>query len=510
MYFNEKIALLILDGWGHGTNSSVSAIAQANTPFVDSLYDHYPNAELTTHGELVGLPAGQMGNSEVGHLNIGAGRIVYQELLRINNAIKDKTLDNNAVLKNAMNYAKANNKPIHLMGLVSDGGVHSHLDHIKGLCNILHENDLKEVYIHAFTDGRDTDPNGGLGYLQDLQKHLQSSTGKIASVVGRYYAMDRDKRWERIKLAYDLLIEGKGTKTSDFEATIQASYDEGVTDEFLQPIVFLGDNEQTTATIEEGDVVLCFNYRTDRCRQITTVLTQRDMPESGMETIPLHYVTMTRYDNTFEGIEVIFEKDNLQNTIGEVLERNGKRQIRMAETEKYPHVTFFFSGGREEVFEGEERIVMPSPKVATYDLQPEMSAAGLTSAILEKMEAEAADFICLNFANTDMVGHTGVFEAAMKAAETVDNCVSQIVPMGLKHGYSFIIIADHGNADMMQNKDGSPNTAHTTNLVPIFLVGNGVEDVTLKSGKLGDVATTILTIMGLEIPEEMTGEVLVQ
>ncbi len=508
MYSNEKVALLILDGWGHGLNPAVSAIAQANTPFVDSLYDKFPNAELTTHGELVGLPAGQMGNSEVGHLNIGAGRIVYQELLRINNAIKDKTLDNNAVLKDAMTYAKEHNKPIHLMGLVSDGGVHSHIEHIKGLCDILHDNELKEVYIHAFTDGRDTDPNGGLNYLKELQNHLLTSTGRIASVIGRYYAMDRDKRWERIKLAYDLLIEGKGTKTTDFETTIQASYDDGVTDEFLQPIVVLNENNAPTAIIEEGDVVICFNYRTDRCRQITTALTQQNFPSEGMKTIPLYYVTMSRYDDTFEGIHVIFEKDNLKNTIGEVLANNGKRQIRMAETEKYPHVTFFFSGGREEVFEGEERIVVSSPKVATYDLQPEMSAAGLTTAILAKMEEESADFICLNFANTDMVGHTGVFEAAMKAAETVDNCVSQIVPMGLKHGYSFIIIADHGNADMMRNQDGSPNTAHTTNLVPIFLVGKDVKGVKLKDGKLGDVAPTILTIMGLEIPTEMTGEIL--
>lgn len=508
MYFNEKVALLILDGWGHGQNPEVSAIAQAQTPFVDSLYDKYPNAELTTHGELVGLPAGQMGNSEVGHLNIGAGRIVYQELLRINNAIKDKTLDDNEVLKEAMVYAKENDKPIHLMGLVSDGGVHSHIDHIKGLCDILNKNGLKEVYIHAFTDGRDTDPNGGLDYLKDLQNHLQTSTGKIASIIGRYYAMDRDKRWERIKLAYDLLIEGKGTKTTDFEATIQASYDEGVTDEFLKPIVITNEKNEPTVVIAEGDVVICFNFRTDRCRQITTALTQQDFPDNGMKTLPLHYVTMTRYDKTFEGVHVIFEKDNLQNTIGEVLAKNGKRQIRMAETEKYPHVTFFFSGGREVAFEGEERIVIPSPKVPTYDSQPEMSANELTTAILEKMEAEAADFICLNFANTDMVGHTGVFEAAMKAAETVDNCVSQIVPMGLKHGYAFIIIADHGNADKMKNEDDSPNTAHTTNLVPIFLVGNGVDGVILKDGKLGDVAPTILSIMGLEIPKQMTGEIL--
>lgn len=509
MYFNEKVALLILDGWGHGQDSAVSAITQAQTPFVDSLYEKYPHAELTTHGEAVGLPAGQMGNSEVGHLNIGAGRIVYQELLRINNAIKDKSLEENEVLKDAIVYAQKNNKPIHLMGLVSDGGVHSHIDHIKGLCDIFHNNGLNEVYIHAFTDGRDTAPEGGLNYLQDLQNHLQSSTGQIASIVGRYYAMDRDKRWERIQLAYNLLLEGKGTSTDDFAAAVQASYDEGVTDEFLQPIVIANENGQPTATIKEGDVVICFNFRTDRCRQITTALTQQNLPDHGMKTLPLHYVTMTRYDDTFEGVHVIFEKDNLQNTLGEVLAKNGKKQIRMAETEKYPHVTFFFSGGREAAFEGEERIVVPSPKVATYDLQPEMSAHELTEAILEKINSQAAEFICLNFANTDMVGHTGVFEAAVKAAETVDNCVEQIVEAGLQKGFAFIIIADHGNADKMKNPDGTPHTAHTTNLVPIFLVGNNVDKVRLEDGKLGDVAPTILKMMQLDLPNEMTGNVLI-
>lgn len=509
MYFNEKIALLILDGWGHGQNPAVSAITQAQTPFVDSLYKKYPHAELTTHGEMVGLPAGQMGNSEVGHLNIGAGRIVYQELLRINNAIKNKSLKENEVLKTAVAYAQANNKPIHLIGLVSDGGVHSHINHIKGLCDIFHNNGLEKVYIHAFTDGRDTAPEGGVNYLKDLQNHFQQSTGKIASIIGRYYAMDRDKRWERIKLAYDLLLEGKGNASTDFEASIRAYYKEGITDEFLQPIVMVDENGMPTTTIQEDDVVICFNFRTDRCRQITTALTQKNLEEAGMQTLPLYYVTMTRYDDTFEGVKVIFEKDNLQNTLGEVLANNDKRQIRMAETEKYPHVTFFFSGGREAAFKGEERIVVPSPKVPTYDLQPEMSANELKEAILEKMKAEAAEFICLNFANTDMVGHTGVFEAAVKAAETVDSCVKEIVEFGLQKDYTFIIIADHGNADKMKNPDGSPHTAHTTNLVPIFLVGNGTENIQLKNGKLGDVATTILTMMKLEIPNEMTGESLV-
>ncbi len=509
MYFNEKVALIILDGWGHGQDSAVSAISQAQTPFVDNLYKKYPHAELTTHGELVGLPAGQMGNSEVGHLNIGAGRVVYQELLRINNAIKDNSLEENKILQEAIAYAKKNDKQVHLMGLVSDGGVHSHIEHIKGLCDILHKRNLEKIYIHAFTDGRDTAPKGGLNYLKNLQNHLQNSTGKIASIIGRYYAMDRDKRWERIKLAYDLLLEGKGNPVTDFEIAIQKSYDEDTTDEFLQPIVVVDDNASPLAVIEEDDVVICFNFRTDRCRQITTALTQQNLTDAEMKTIPLHYVTMTRYDNTFEGVKVIFEKDNLQNTLGEVLANNGKRQIRMAETEKYPHVTFFFSGGREAAFEGEDRIVVPSPKVATYDLQPEMSANELKEAILEKMETEAAEFICLNFANTDMVGHTGVFSAAVKAAETVDACVKEIVELGLQKGYAFVIIADHGNADKMRNPDGSPHTAHTTNLVPIFLVGNGTENVQLKNGKLGDIATTILTMMELDFPNEMTGKSLV-
>lgn len=509
MYYNDKLALIILDGWGHGNNNEVSAIAQAHTPFIDSLYLKYPHAELTTHGELVGLPAGQMGNSEVGHLNIGAGRIVYQELLRINNAVKDQSLAQNATLLKTVEYAKTHDKPIHLMGLLSDGGVHSHINHLKGLCDIFHVHGLSKVYIHAFTDGRDTDPQGGLDYLHELQQHLEDSTGQIATIIGRYYAMDRDKRWERVKLAYSMLCNAEGRQVIDIFETIADSYKEGISDEFIQPIVKTDENGTPLATLKEGDAVLCFNFRTDRCREITEVLTQTDMPEYGMKTLPLHYVTMTRYDEGFTNIPVLFEKDNIKNTLGEVLSKAGKTQIRIAETEKYPHVTFFFSGGREDEFEGESRIMIASPKVATYDLQPEMSAYPLTEAIVEKLQVQAADFVCLNFANADMVGHTGVFEAAIKAAEAVDKCTQKVVTTALENGYCAIIIADHGNADMMVNPDGSPNTAHTTNLVPVFLVGKAV-DVQLRDGKLADLAPTILAIMGLEKPVDMDGEVLLK
>ncbi len=509
MFHNEKVILIILDGWGLGANNAVSAIAQANTPFIDSLHKKHPNARLTTHGELVGLPAGQMGNSEVGHLNIGAGRIVYQELLRINNAVKDGTLANNSVLLDAIQYAKNHAKKIHLMGLVSDGGVHSHIEHIKGLCSILAQHNLQQVYIHAFTDGRDTSPNGGINYLKNLETHLAKTTGKVASVVGRYYAMDRDKRWERIKLAYDLLTKGTGAKTQDILASLQASYEENITDEFVLPIVKVDDQGNPLAIIEDNDVVLCFNYRTDRCREITQVLTQTNMPEQGMHTLPLHYLTMTRYDKTFEGVKVIFEKENLKNTIGEVLAKHGKKQIRIAETEKYPHVTFFFSGGREAPFDGEERLMANSPKVATYDLQPEMSAYEITEKIVNKLQEQSTDFICLNFANPDMVGHTGVFEAAVKAVETADTCAEKVVNEAIKNGYAAVVIADHGNADIMQNPDGTAHTAHTTNLVPIFLVGKNMEGVQLKDGKLADVAPTILKMMEVPLPEEMDGDDLI-
>ncbi len=504
---NKKVALLILDGWGLNSDPKVSAIEYANTPFMDYLWQSYPHATLQTSGEAVGLPAGQMGNSEVGHLNIGAGRIVYQELLRIDIAVRTNTLDQNPVLLDTISYAQQNNKPLHLIGLVSDGGVHSHINHLKALCQILHTHDLKNVFVHVFTDGRDTDPQSGYGFVAELEQAMQQSTGQIASLIGRYYARDRDKRWERVKLAYDLLTAGKGTPASNVLEAIKNSYAKGITDEFIQPIVITNPDGLPIATIQPNDAVICFNFRTDRCRQLTEVLTQQDLPEWGMKKIPLHYVTMTRYDSKFQHIPVIFETDNLANTLGAVLEKHGKRQIRIAETEKYPHVTFFFSGGREQPFEGEERIMIPSPKVATYDLQPEMSANELTAAILPKIKAAETDFICLNFANTDMVGHTGVFEAAVIAAQTVDGCLAQIVPTALEHGYSLIIIADHGNADIMVNPDGSPNTAHTTNPVPIILVSQQAA-YRIKAGKLADIAPTILQLMGIEPPADMDGECL--
>ena len=501
----DKVMLVILDGWGHGPKPEVSAIAQANTPFVDSLYQKYPNSELVTYGEEVGLPEGQMGNSEVGHLNIGAGRVVYQELVRINKAIREKTLGENETLLNALNYAKANNVNVHLLGLVSDGGVHSHINHLKGICDITEENGLKNVFIHAFMDGRDTAPKGGLNYLKDVAKHIQNTNVKVASVIGRYYAMDRDERWERVKLAYDLLVNGTGEKTSDYLSVLQKSYDDEVTDEFIQPISVTNEDGSTVGTIQPNDVVISYNFRTDRCREITEVLTQQDMPEHGMKTLPLHYVTMTKYDASFKDVNVIFEKDNLANTLGEVLERAGKTQLRIAETEKYPHVTFFFSGGREKPFVGETRQIVPSPKVATYDLQPEMSALELTDVVVKEINDNQPDFICLNYANADMVGHTGVFSAAIKATETVDACAKRLIETGQKYGYAAIIIADHGNSDYMINDDGTPNTAHTLNPVPCFFVTNEIETESVKNGKLGDIAPTILQLFGIEQPSEMDG-----
>jgi 2,3-bisphosphoglycerate-independent phosphoglycerate mutase len=501
----DKVMLVILDGWGHGPKPEVSAIAQANTPFVDSLYQRYPNSELVTYGEEVGLPEGQMGNSEVGHLNIGAGRVVYQELVRINKAIREKTLGENETLLNALNYAKANNVNVHLLGLVSDGGVHSHINHLKGICDITEENGLKNVFIHAFMDGRDTAPKGGLNYLKDVAKHIQNTNVKVASVIGRYYAMDRDKRWERVKLAYDLLVNGTGEKTSDYLSVLQKSYDDEVTDEFIQPISVTNEDGSTVGTIQPNDVVISYNFRTDRCREITEVLTQQDMPEHGMKTLPLHYVTMTKYDASFKDVNVIFEKDNLANTLGEVLERAKKTQLRIAETEKYPHVTFFFSGGREKPFVGETRQIVPSPKVATYDLQPEMSALELTDVVVKEINDNQPDFICLNYANADMVGHTGVFSAAIKATETVDACAKRLIETGQKYGYAAIIIADHGNSDYMINDDGTPNTAHTLNPVPCFFVTNEIETESIKNGKLGDIAPTILQLFGIEQPSEMDG-----
>jgi 2,3-bisphosphoglycerate-independent phosphoglycerate mutase len=501
---NKKVILIILDGWGLGTNPEVSAIAKANTPFVDSLWAKYPHSKLEASGLAVGLPEGQMGNSEVGHMNIGAGRIVYQDLVRINKAVEEGTLGKEKVLADALEYAKVNNKKVHLIGLVSDGGVHSHINHLKGLCSIAKEKGLQNVFIHAFTDGRDTDPKGGLHYIKDLEAHLAKTTGKIASVVGRYYSMDRDNRWERVKLAYDLMVHGTGKKFTDVEKAILESYNEGVTDEFIKPVAITDEAGKPLAVIEKGDVVICFNFRTDRGREITIALTQKDFHEQNMFRMDLKYVTMTNYDDTFKGVEVIFDKDNLENTLGAVLEGAGKKQIRIAETEKYPHVTFFFSGGREEPFKGESRLLCPSPKVATYDLAPEMSAFEIRDKIVAELNAKNPDFVVLNFANPDMVGHTGVFEAAVKACETVDECANDVVTTALKNGYTAIVIADHGNADVMINEDGTPNTAHTTNLVPCVLVDNEYSKP-IKNGKLGDIAPTILELMGVQKPAEMTG-----
>ncbi|MEY4930034.1 MAG: hypothetical protein RI909_758 [Bacteroidota bacterium] len=504
---NKKVLLMILDGWGIAKNLKVSAIDHAQTPYINSLYSKYPHSKLEASGLAVGLPAGQMGNSEVGHMNIGAGRVVYQDLVRVNKAVEEKELDTNPVLVEALNYAKQNNKAVHLIGLVSDGGVHSHTDHLKGLCTIAANRGLKNVFIHAFTDGRDTDPKGGIGYLTDLKNHIAKTTGQIATVVGRYYAMDRDKRWERVKLAYDVMVHGTGEKTLDVLKAVEKSYEAGVTDEFIKPIVAVDANGQPLTTIKDGDVVLCFNFRTDRGREITMALTQQDFHEQNMYKLNLHYVTLTNYDDSFVGVHVIFDKDNLVNTLGEIVSKAGKKQIRIAETEKYPHVTFFFSGGREEVFPGESRLMCPSPKVATYDLKPEMSANDIKDKIIPELEQRSADFICLNFANPDMVGHTGVFEAAVKACETVDKCNEAVTETARKNGYAIIIIADHGNADMMINEDGTPNTAHTTNLVPCILVDDDYKGK-LKDGKLGDLAPTILTLMGVAIPKEMTGNIL--
>ncbi|MFM7485831.1 MAG: 2,3-bisphosphoglycerate-independent phosphoglycerate mutase [Cytophagales bacterium] len=506
---NKRVLLMILDGWGIAKNPKVSAIDQANTPYINSLYKKYLHSKLEASGLAVGLPAGQMGNSEVGHMNIGAGRVVYQDLVRVNKAIEEKELVQNEVLLAAIHYANANQKSFHLIGLVSDGGVHSHVNHLKGLISILHTHGLKNVFVHAFTDGRDTDPKGGIGYLTDLQNHLQITTGQLASVVGRYYAMDRDKRWERVKLAYDLLVHGTGKASRNVLNSVQESYDAGVTDEFIKPIVAIA-NDKPIGIIKEGDVVLCFNFRTDRGREITQVLTQQDFPDQGMKKLNLHYITLTNYDDTFEKINVIFDKDNLTNTLGEIVSKAGKKQIRIAETEKYPHVTFFFSGGREEAFTGESRIMCPSPKVATYDLQPEMSAPDIRDKIIPELEKKEADFICLNFANPDMVGHTGVFSAAVMACETVDQCNEAVTEAARRNGYVTIIIADHGNSDVMINDDGTPNTAHTTNLVPCILVDDSQTFSKINDGKLGDLAPTILTLMGIDLPAEMTGKVLVQ
>lgn len=504
---SKKVILVIMDGWGLGNVKNADAIQNANVPFVSSLYNQYPHTTLVTCGEAVGLPDGQMGNSEVGHLNLGAGRVVYQELQRINVAIREKELNNNPKLLEAIQYAKQNNKALHLLGLVSDGGVHSHTSHLRALCNIAKEHGLQKVFIHAFTDGRDTDPKSGLGYITNLEASLKDAVGTIATVSGRYYAMDRDKRWERVQLAYDALVNAEGESATSAIDAVQNNYSNNVTDEFIKPTIITKEGAPI-ATIQEDDAVICFNFRTDRCREITEVLTQKDFPEFGMHKLSLHYTTMTKYDETFKNVNIIFENDNLNNTLGEVLEANHKKQIRIAETEKYPHVTFFFSGGRELPFEGESRIMAASPKVATYDLQPEMSAKELTDKLVPEIKKGTADFICLNYANADMVGHTGIFSAVVKAVETVDSCVKEIVTNGLENGYTIFLTADHGNADFMVNEDGSPNTAHTLNLVPLFVIDKEFKGE-VKAGKLGDIAPTILSFMGITIPKEMTGNVLI-
>ena len=507
---SKKAFLIILDGWGLGTVPEADAIAQANTPVFDGLWQKYPHSTLVTFGEEVGLPEGQMGNSEVGHLNIGAGRVVYQELARINKAIREGELAKNEKLQAALQYAKENGKAVHLMGLVSDGGVHSHINHLKALVDIVEDAGVEQAFIHAFMDGRDTAPEGGKAYLETLLDHLDGKSTALATVIGRYYAMDRDKRWERIKLAYDLIVKGEGEHSNDILASMQARYDDGQTDEFIKPIVLEQADGTTAPGLQDDDVLICFNFRTDRPRQISEALTQRDFPEQNMKKLDVRYLTMTRYDESFENLEVLFEKNDLSDTLGEVLSRNGKTQVRIAETEKYAHVTFFFNGGREEPFEHERRLLIPSPKeVATYDLKPEMSAPEIASTIIEDMQSNTPDFICLNFANTDMVGHTGVFSAAKVAAETVDECLGQIVEVALPLGYELLIIADHGNSDFLVNADGSPHTAHTKNLVPCIFVHQREGDWAVQDGKLGDVAPTLLNMMAIDKPGAMTGKVLI-
>ncbi|MDP3360089.1 MAG: 2,3-bisphosphoglycerate-independent phosphoglycerate mutase [Lutibacter sp.] len=499
---NKKVILMILDGWGITQDPKVSAIYNAKTSYIDSLYHKYANASLRTDGEYVGLPEGQMGNSEVGHMNLGAGRIVYQNLVRVNLAVKNKTLGKEKELLDAISYAKENNKNIHLLGLVSDGGIHSHIDHLKGLLDVAAEHNLKNVFLHAFTDGRDCDPKSGINFTETIQNYMKETTGELATITGRYFAMDRDKRWERIKLAYDAVVKSEGEKSTNALKSIEQSYASDVTDEFIKPIIMTDENGQPKTQIKADDVVIFFNYRTDRGRELTEVLTQKDYPDFGMKTMPLYYVTLTSYDDTFKNVHIIYETDNLENTLGEVLEKAGKKQIRIAESEKYPHVTFFFSGGREKTFENETRILCPSPKVATYDLKPEMSAFDIRDAIIPELDKKEVDFVCLNFANGDMVGHTGVMEAAIKACEAVDKCVEDVVASALKNNYTTIIIADHGNCETMINPDGSPNTSHTTNPVPVILVDKDLKQI--EDGVLGDIAPTILELMGIEKPAVMT------
>lgn len=499
---NKKVILMILDGWGKSPDPKVSAIDNANTPFIDSLYNKYPNASLRTDGLNVGLPEGQMGNSEVGHMNLGAGRIVYQDLVKINLAVKSKSLAQEKTLKNAFKYAKKNNCNVHFLGLVSDGGVHSHINHLFGLIDAADNFGLSNIFVHAFTDGRDVDPKSGFGFITELENYLDKNSAKLASVTGRYYAMDRDKRWERIKLAYDALVFGKGELSNNISKTIQKNYEDDITDEFIKPIINVDNNGNPITTIKENDVVIFFNFRTDRGRQLTQALSQKNFHEYNMHKLNLHYVTLTNYDETFKNINVVFNKENLTNTLGEVLEKNNKTQIRISETEKYPHVTFFFSGGREAPFNGETRILRNSPKVATYDLKPEMSAYELKDALIPELKKGEVDFVCLNFANGDMVGHTGVMEAAIKACEVVDFCAKEVIETALENNYTTLLIADHGNCETMLNPDGSPHTAHTTNPVPIILIDKDLKKI--KNGVLGNIAPTILKLIGLEKPESMS------
>ncbi|MDL2290217.1 2,3-bisphosphoglycerate-independent phosphoglycerate mutase [Paludibacteraceae bacterium OttesenSCG-928-F17] len=505
----KKALLMILDGWGIGSQNKADVIYNTPTPYWDSLLQKYPHSQLQASGENVGLPDGQMGNSEVGHLNIGAGRVVYQDLVKINIACRDNSILENPEIKNAFSYARDNNKNIHFMGLVSDGGVHSSLDHLFKLCDIAKEYGLDKTYVHCFMDGRDTDPKSGKGFIEALQNHMSRSAGKIASIIGRYYAMDRDKRWERVKIAYDLLVNGLGTPSADLPQAVQNSYDEGITDEFIKPIVVVDATGKPVATIQENDVVIFFNYRNDRAKELTIVLTQQDMPEQGMHTIPLQYYTMTPYDSSFKGLHVLFDKENVKNTLGEHLASLGFKQLRIAETEKFAHVTFFFSGGQEKEFEAEERILIPSPKVATYDLKPEMSAPEVTEALIKELNTQKYDFIALNFANGDMVGHTGMYEAIEKAVRTIDSCVEKVIEAAKANDYEAIIIADHGNADNAVNADGSPNTAHSLNPVPFVYVTEN-KNAKVENGILADVAPSICTVLGIEQPKEMTGHSLIK
>lgn len=506
---SQQLMLLILDGWGLAPQPQYSAIDQAHTPFIDGLYQHYPHSRLAASGTAVGLPLGQVGNSEVGHINLGAGRVVDQSLVRINKALASGAWVQNEALCSAFNYAKTHHRAVHLMGLVSDGGVHAHLDHLKALCKAAQQHALDRVWIHAFTDGRDTAPQSALQFLTDLEQHLQATTGQLASIMGRYYAMDRDQRWERTQVAYNALVHGQGKRAQDWHQALQQAYAQGITDEFLLPMLLTDRGGGPKACLVPGDVVICFNFRTDRSRQITHVLTQAERVSSAMEPLELRYLTMTDYDKRFKNVQPLFASAILPDTLGEVLSRAGKTQLRISETEKYPHVTYFFSGGQEAPFPGEERILCPSPQVATYDQAPAMAAPALTAQVLPLLERQKTDFICLNFANPDMVGHTGQLVATIQACEIVDQCTAQIVPKAIANHYQVLIVADHGNADQMCDEHGAPHTAHTAHPVPCILIAPQHSPRSLKDGKLADIAPTILHCMGLPIPAAMTGNILI-